>query len=148
ELNPGRFIALAAMRHRRDVRRVRFREQHIERRIADHLVVIVRKGDNAGKGERKAEIEELLRGIPIAREKMYIAFHLRMRLQEPERILIRVADMEHKRFVEAVGEFYLFDERLALHVFGTLVDAVIIEAAFAYRDDARVFAEFLVRRPI
>ncbi len=135
------------MRCRRDIGRIGLRQDHVERCVADYLVVIVGEGDDAREAEREADVEPCLGSVPIASEEVYIARNLCMGFYERDRIVVgilgalRGTDVEHERFAESVGHFDLLDEGFFLHGPGRGVVTVVIEPALAYRDHLRVAAE-------
>ena len=102
------------------------------------------KGKYSGERECESHIEELLCYAPIPREEVHIAADRGVRLQYLDRILIRIAYVEHERLIEPIGKVDLFDKRFRLHVFRAFVDAIVVEPAFTDRDDLRILPQRFV----
>ena len=75
---------------------------------------------------------------------MHIAADRGVRLQYLDRILIRIAYVEHERLIEPIGKLDLLDKRFRLHVFRAFIDAIVVETAFTDRDDLWALSERLV----
>src|SRR3989344_6699491 len=68
--NVRRLVPLSSMRHWGHVGGIRFGNQHVERRVPDDFVIIMRERQNARKRQCEAKIQEFLRRFPVACEKM------------------------------------------------------------------------------
>src|SRR3989338_8526254 len=67
-------VPSAAKWHGGDVGSIGFAEEHVERSVFYHFIVIVGEGDDAREGKGEAEIEELLGDSPISGKKVYVAW--------------------------------------------------------------------------
>jgi hypothetical protein len=129
--DPRRLISLAAVRHRREIGRVRFHENTIVGYHAKHVVVLpIPEGDHTTEGDIPPGIERGPGERGTAGEAMQHATHAKARRvrEKGARIFLGIACMDDKRKTEAARDIELPLEDGSLRLSRRVV-IVIIEAA-------------------
>ena len=139
--HPGRLVGAAAVRHRREVRAVGLDEQPVERARARprparrSALLNVTMPEKLTKAPRSRQ-RRASSGPPVKQWKIGAGGDA-LGGEDVERVVPRVAGVDHERQLVLVGERDLGGERVPLRVAGRVV-VVVVEAALADGDDRRV----------
>ena len=136
--DPRRLVALAAVGHRRKIRRIGFDEQTIPRHEPEKIVVrpLVERHDAAERDVPAGIDGELREGVRPRIAMQHTDDSSCPRLADDRaRVVLRVAGMDYHRAVRVGGECHLRGESRALRLARGVV-VVVVEPALSHRNRA------------